>query len=452
MAQTFKTINPTNLKPIREYTLMGEDECLQTMQLAEQAFKSWRYTLMSQKVPALLALRGELLKRKAELAQLMTEEMGKPITQSLAEVDKCAGLIEYACKHAEGILNPENRGTYSVYHQPLGVIYGIMPWNFPVWQTLRFAVPTLLAGNVVVLKPAENVTGTAILLQDCFNAIQELRHTYSTLIITHETSDLVIASPSVRGVSLTGSSRAGAHVASVAGKYLKKCVLELGGNDAYVICEDADLELAAEKVFQARLLNAGQSCISAKRIFVHANIEDEFVQKLIEKINAVKVLEPHNPESQLGPVARLDLREGLQKQVDKVKHDGARVTFQQDIQGLEQQGSYFPITVLQNISAKNSVHREELFGPVYSIIAFKSNDDVIAMANSSPYGLGGAIFSKNPENAKRLALEIETGSLAINDFFRSTFDRPFGGLKNSGFGRELGPEGFREFTNLKVLI
>lgn len=452
MAQTFKTINPATLKPIREYKFMSEGECAKTIEQANGAFKVWRSTLMSQRVNVLRQVRDEVLKSKMELALLMTEEMGKPITQSLAEIDKCAGLIEYACDHAESIFIPQNRGTYSVYYQPLGIIYGIMPWNFPVWQTLRFAVPTLLAGNTILLKPAENVAGTALKLQECFNAVQRLNNVYSTIIISHTTSDAVIASPYVHGVSLTGSSRAGSHVASIAGQFLKKCVLELGGNDAYVVCEDADLDLAVEKVFQARLLNAGQSCISAKRVFVHKSIESQFVDRLIDKIKTVKVLDPKNSDSQLGPVARLDLLEGLQKQVDRVIKDGARVAFKQDIQELEKQGSYFPITVLQNISAKNCVHTEELFGPVYSIISFNTNDEVISMANSSQYGLGGAIFSKNPDTAKRLALEIETGSLAINDSFRSTFDRPFGGVKSSGFGRELGAEGFREFTNIKVLI
>lgn len=452
MSKTFQTINPATSEVIKEHTHDTEKDVTLKLARADKAFQSWRWKTMAQKVEALAALRESLIKNKTAMASKMTEEMGKPITQSLAEIDKCAGLIEYACKHAGEILAPESRGSFSVYHQPLGVIYGIMPWNFPVWQTLRFAVPTMLAGNTIVLKPAENVAGTGLLLQEAFNEVSDLKDVYFTLIIDHETSDTVIASQVVRGVSLTGSSRAGSHVAEVAGKHLKKCVLELGGNDAYIVCDDADIDLAVEKVFQARILNTGQSCISAKRVFVHKNKEEEFVQKLFKKIDSLSLLEPTDSEAKFGPVARKDLRDGLHKQVEQAKKDGARVTYLQDLKGLEKKGSYYPVTVLQHIDKDNSVHTEELFGPVYSIITFSTDEEVITMANSSQYGLGGAIFSQDTENAKRIALEIETGSLAINDFFRSTYERPFGGLKSSGFGRELGKEGFREFTNLKVIF
>lgn len=452
MAQTFKTINPSNLQPLKEYRRHSEAQVLEILSNAERAYQSWRWQTVPQKTEALLALGRELEQKKNAMAMTMTQEMGKPLKQSLAEVDKCIGLISYAVQNGPAFLTPEVRGTFSVHYQPLGVVYGIMPWNFPVWQTLRFAVPTLLAGNTVVLKPAENVTGTALILQECFDAIHEFRHVYTTLLIDHEMSDHVIASNVVRGVSLTGSSRAGSHVAQVAGKHLKKCVLELGGNDAYVVCADADLDLAVEKVFQARLLNTGQSCISAKRVFVHKSREEELTQKLFQKIEALTLEDPSSEAAQFGPVARMDLREGLKKQVEQIQKDGARVTFVQDLKGLEQQGAYYPITVLQNISKDNSVHREELFGPVYSIIAFESDEEVVSMANSSQYGLGGAVFSRDLEQARMLALQIETGSLAINDFFRSTFERPFGGIKNSGYGRELGKEGFHEFVNLKVII
>lgn len=454
MAQqnTFHTVNPSNQQKLKEYHRFSEAQVLQQLAQSESTFQVWRWQTVAQKAKALMELGSQLESKKAELAKIITLEMGKPIKQSTAEVEKCMGLIDYAVKNFPEFLAPETRGGFSVHYQPLGVIYGIMPWNFPIWQTLRFAVPTILAGNTVVLKPAENVSGTALVLQECFDAVSELKDVYSTLLIDHDMSDHVIASPVIKGVSLTGSSRAGAHVAQVAGKHLKKCVLELGGNDAYVVCEDADLNLAVEKVFQARLLNTGQSCISAKRVFVHKKREEEFTQKLFEKIKALRIEDPSSESAEFGPVARIDLRDGLKKQVEQIQKDGARVTFVQDLQGLEQKGAYYPITVLQHISKDNSVHTEELFGPVYSIIAFETEEEAVAMANSSQYGLGGAIFSKNVENAKKLALQIETGSLAINDFFRSTFERPFGGIKNSGYGRELGKEGFHEFTNIKVII
>lgn len=452
MALSFKTINPTNAQPLKDYQRHSEAQALEILATAEDAYQKWRWQTVAQKASALLSLRDQLEEKKQSIAATMTLEMGKPIKQSLAEVDKCKGLIDYAVKNFADFLAPEARGGFSVHYQPLGVIYGIMPWNFPVWQTLRFAVPALLSGNAIVLKPAANVTGTALVLQECFDAVSELKNVFSTLVIDHEMSDQVIASKAVQGVSLTGSSKAGAHVAQVAGKYLKKCVLELGGNDAYVVCADADVELAAEKVFRARLLNTGQSCISAKRIFVHKSREDEFTEKLFHKIRALKIDEPMSEFAEFGPLARIDLREGLEKQVEKIKKDGGRVTFVQDLKNLKDQGAYYPMTVLQHLDKDNSIHTEELFGPVYSIIAFETDEEMVAMANSSQYGLGGAIFSNDLEQARRLALQIETGSLAINDFFRSTFDRPFGGIKQSGYGRELGREGFHEFTNLKVII
>ncbi len=452
MAQTFQTINPSTLEPLREYQRMSESQVQSILAAADQAFQVWRWQTVPQKAQILLALGEQLVAQKTKMAQTITSEMGKPIKQSIAEVEKCIGLIDYAVKNFQEFLAPQTRQGFSVHYQPLGVIYGIMPWNFPVWQTLRFAVPAMLAGNTIILKPAENVSGTALVLQECFDAVAELKDVYSTVLIDHDMSDQVIASKIIKGVSLTGSSRAGAHVAQMAGKHLKKCVLELGGNDAYVVCADADVDLAVQKVFQARLLNTGQSCISAKRVFVHKSREEEFTGKLFEKIKALKIVDPSHESAEFGPVARVDLRDGLAKQVEQVKKDGARVTFVQDLGGLEKKSAYYPITVLQHISKDNCVHTEELFGPVYSIIAFETEDEAVNMANSSQYGLGGAIFSKDSDNARKLALQIETGSLAINDFFRSTFDRPFGGIKNSGYGRELGKEGFHEFTNLKVII
>lgn len=452
MSKMITTINPVDFCEIEKIPYANSNDVHLKIKAAQGAYLQWKNLGFSERIENLLNLKEQLSKNKADIALKMSLEMGKPITQSVAEVEKCLGLIDYCCEHAEEILAPEGRGSFSVYREPLGVIYGIMPWNFPVWQTLRFAIPTMLAGNTILLKPAENVAGTALVLQKCFDAVPGLKNIFSTLLIDHDTSDGVIASNEVRGVSLTGSSRAGAHVASLAGKYLKKCVLELGGNDAYIVCQDADLELACEKVFQARLLNTGQSCISAKRVFVHKAVEAEFVQNLIEKIKQLPVVDPTEESAKFGPLARKDLYDGLQKQMDQVLKDGATVSYTQDLGNFRGKGSFFPITVLQNIDSKNSVHREELFGPVFSVIRFETDYEVIAMANSSPYGLGGAVFSRDVGNAKKIALKIETGSIAINDFLRSTFERPFGGLKNSGFGRELGKEGFHEFTNLKVIV
>jgi succinate-semialdehyde dehydrogenase / glutarate-semialdehyde dehydrogenase len=448
----FKTINPSSGESLENFKYISMHNCEELLMSMNTAQKRWRDLSFGERGAALDTFAQKLSANKNEIAKSMTMEMGKPLKQSIAEIEKCVGLIEYCTKNVENILGFENKGSFVIHYQPLGIIYGIMPWNFPVWQSLRFAIPTLLAGNCVVLKSAECVTGTGQLLQKTVDEVPELKNIFASVIISHETSDAIIGSEYVQGVSLTGSSRAGSQVAAVAGKHIKKCVLELGGNDAYIVCEDADLDLAVEKVFQARLLNAGQSCISAKRAFVQKSVEAEFTKKLVEKIKAVRLKPPLDSDCDLGPIARIDLKDQLKEQVEKVLKDGGKCVYQQDLGHYKDQAAYFPITVLNNLSEENCVHKEELFGPVYSIIGFDAQEDVIRMANKSQYGLGGAIFSGDVKNAKNMALKVETGSLAINDFLRSTFERPFGGVKNSGYGRELGENGFFEFVNVKVII
>lgn len=450
--KTFKTINPTHLVDIEEYHYETLEKIPTVLEQSQTAFLKWKTNTLSVRCEVLKFFSQQLLINKEVIADKITQEMGKPITQALAEMDKSIGLIEYCVQAAQIHLFPDSQNDFTIYREPLGIIYGIMPWNFPVWQTLRFAVPTLLAGNAVILKPADCVAGTALLLQKCFDNACSVKNVYSTVFVDHETSDSIISSHFVRGVSMTGSSRAGRTVAKKAGEFLKKCVLELGGNDAYVVCEDADIEWAVEKVFMARILNTGQSCISAKRIFVHKNIEKIFINSLLDKIKSVPCLEPSEGQSMFGPLARMDLRETLKKQVLNLIKEGARSLFVQDLNGKDNVGSYYPITILHDFPKNSSLHKEELFGPIFCIVSYSTDEEVMTWINSSPYGLGGAIFSQNVERALTLSLQMETGSVAINDMFRSTYDRPFGGIKDSGFGRELGKEGFHEFTNTKVIV
>ncbi|MCB9073447.1 MAG: aldehyde dehydrogenase family protein [Bdellovibrionaceae bacterium] len=449
---SFSTVNPHSGAFLKEYSYMNPDQCASVIQQMQKTSIQWRQLSHAERAQNLLKFADRLRLHKKNIATSMSQEMGKPIKQSLAEIDKCVQLVEYGCQHVEKILAPKKEDKFTLYYQPLGIIYGIMPWNFPVWQSLRFAVPSLLAGNVVVLKPAESVTATGLWVQKAFDEVDDLKNIFSTLIISHETSNSIIAHKDIHGISLTGSSRAGAQVAAIAGKYIKKCVLELGGNDAYIVCKDADLDLAAEKAYQGRILNTGQSCISAKRLFVHTSIANAFSEKLVQKIKQIRLGDPLNSEVDMGPLARIDLKRQLEEQVSEAVKDGASVLFQQNLEALKGQAAYFPVTVLHNIDSKNCVHSQELFGPVFLIIPFEDEDEAICMANQSPYGLGGAVFSQDTERAKRIALRVETGSLAINDFLRSTFDRPFGGVKDSGYGRELGREGFFEFINTKVIV
>lgn len=452
MIKTFKTIDPFTSQQIQSYQYMSDAAVGAVIEQLYKGYLQWKTQDLYYRTSALRSLKNKIEDNKRLIAGQITLEMGKPIAQSLAEVDKCLGLIDYCVGESLSLLKPEKRKGYSVSHEPLGVIYGIMPWNFPLWQTLRFALPTLLAGNTVLLKPAETTAGTALLLQKCFDEAFTMKNVFTTVFMDHQQSDRVISHRSVRGVSLTGSTRAGQAVGQVAGRYLKKSVLELGGNDAYLICSDADLDYAVEKVYFARTLNSGQSCISAKRIFVPQKDEAVFLKKLTDKIKAISYGSPSEESSVIGPLARRDLQETLHQQVEQLIREGAVLYYQHQVDDSYKHSCFFPVTVLHQFSAQSSVHHQELFGPVFSVVAYADEDEALELINQSPFGLGGAVFSSDIHKAHRLAHLMETGTVAVNDFFRSTYDKPFGGIKDSGLGKELGPEGFLEFTSLKVIL
>ncbi|MBY0317007.1 MAG: aldehyde dehydrogenase family protein [Bdellovibrionales bacterium] len=447
MKTYFSTINPTTEKTLEKFKYATESEVQSLMKRSQAAFERWSHTSLQDRQEHMLALAQQLLKNKEALSRSMTHEMGKPIVQSQAEVEKCIQLIEFCVEESKTALAIKKHKGFEIHSAPQGIIFGIMPWNFPLWQVFRFAIPTMLAGNCVVVKHAENVAGTSLLIEDVFRKAR-MNDVYTNILVDHQGAAELIGSPMIRGVSLTGSTRAGKSVAETAGKHLKKVVLELGGNDAYIVCEDANLELAAQKMFQARILNAGQSCISAKRLIIHRQVIQPVTDLLIDQMEKLKVGDPLLNTTEMGPVARKDLLEGLLQQLDQMMKLGAQVKYTHPT--LLTKGFFLTPTIVHQ--DPSIAFNEEVFGPIFTLIPFENDPDAIQIANSTPYGLGGAVFSGDSHRAYSIAQSMDTGSVAVNDFFRSSPERPFGGVKDSGYGRELGEEGFYEFVNKKVIV
>lgn len=424
--------------------------------MAQRAFFDWRRTTWKQKTYCFRRLSEVLRDKKETLAFLVTQEMGKPITEALAEVEKCAFACEYYAGKPEGwlgdeILLEQDPKVY-VSHQPLGVIFAIMPWNFPLWQVIRFATPTLLAGNTALMKHAPNTWGSAAALAQCFLAAGFPEGVYQDFPIQVEASAKVIADPRVKGVSLTGSTRAGRAVAEQAGRHLKRCVLELGGSDPYVVLADADLKLAAQKSVQARMINGGQSCIAGKRFIVEDKVHDQFLAEVQELMSGYKMGLPEEENCRLGPLARRDLRDQLDVQVEKAVNQGARSLLPKAAVPNEN-GFYYPATLLSEITPDSIVFQEEFFGPVACVIRAANEKEALRLANATSFGLGAAIFSRDVQRAEILArTELEAGLCVVNGMVRSDSRWPFGGVKDSGYGRELTHFGAHEFTNLKTLI
>ncbi|HXG27549.1 MAG TPA: NAD-dependent succinate-semialdehyde dehydrogenase, partial [Nevskiales bacterium] len=400
----------------------------------------------------MLALAQRLRARREDCAALMTAEMGKPIAAARAEIDKCAWVCEYYAAHAQQMLAPEPVATEAersfVAFNPLGVILAVMPWNFPFWQVFRFAAPALMAGNAALLKHASNVTGCALLIEELVREAGFPEHLFRTLLIGSRQVEAVIAHSRVMAVTLTGSEAAGRAVARAAGECLKKTVLELGGSDAYIVLEDADLEVAVNACVAARLVNTGQSCIAAKRFIVVAPVLEEFERRVVAKMQAAVMGDPRDEKTQLGPLARVDLREQLHEQVQLSLGRGARLLLGGEIP--DGPGAFYPATVLTDVQPGMPAHDEELFGPVAAIIPVHDQAEALRVANDSDFGLGAAVFTRDLARGEQLAAEaIEAGFVAVNDFVRSDPRLPFGGIKLSGYGRELSHFGIREFVNIK---
>jgi len=451
---SLKSINPANGQEIAAYEEMSTDEVNGIITAVNDAFNSWRKTSFSS--------RGELLKNAAVILQsnkekfgrLMSLEMGKPYSQSLAEVVKCAKGCEYYADNTEEILADriiETDASKSyVSHQPIGIVLAVMPWNFPFWQVFRFAAPALMAGNVGVLKHASNVQGCALAIEKIFVESGFPENVFRALVISSKNVESVINNPLVKAVTLTGSTPAGRAVASQSGAALKKTVLELGGSDPYVILKDADLDQAVEACVIGRLLNTGQSCIAAKRFIVVADVLGDFQERLIDEMRVKKWGDPFEEDIDLGPMVDESARDELHSQVVKSIEGGAEVLLGGAVP--DNPGAYYPATVLGNVRPGMPAFDEELFGPVAAVIAAENEAEAIKLANQTPFGLGAAVFTSDIKKGEKIASEeLEAGSCFVNDFVRSDPRLPFGGIKASGYGRELSSNGILEFVNSKTV-
>lgn len=421
------------------------------LKVSENTQLSWRNLSIQKRISFLPQLAQLLLENKEEYATCITTEMHKPISQAIAEVEKCALLCNYYYENAESFLATKYIETEAsesfVTYEPLGVILGVMPWNFPFWQVFRFAVPTLIAGNTVVVKHASNVPKSAKLIQEIFEQAGFPKGSYQDLRISSDEVAKVIGNPIVKAVSLTGSEQAGIAVATEAGKHLKKCVLELGGSNAFIILEDANVEKAVATAVNARMQNAGQSCIAAKRFLVHKNIADEFVAKFKVALKNLKTGNPLDKETQIGSLARVDLAEELEVQVQKSIEMGAKL-----IAGGNRKDAFYEPTILTKVTTEMPVFNEETFGPVAAIITFKTIEEAIKLSNQSDFGLGVSIFTQDIDFIKTKISDFNEGAVFFNEMVKSDPRLPFGGVKKSGYGRELSEDGIKEFVNVKTVV
>jgi succinate-semialdehyde dehydrogenase/glutarate-semialdehyde dehydrogenase len=449
-----KSINPTTDEELKTYEIMGSGEIDETITKVDKSFEEWKRTTFSQRADRMRSA-GEILRKKKEiLSVLMTEEMGKPILQSRSEIDKCALVCDYFAEHAERFLKDEMVETEAansfITYQPLGVILAIMPWNFPFWQVFRFAAPNLMAGNAGVLKHSSNVTGCGLAIEDIFKEAGFPENLFRTLVVPSKDVGEIIKHNKIKAVTLTGSTAAGKSAAGIAGSVLKKTVLELGGSDPYLILEDADLDKAAEICVNSRLINSGQSCIAAKRFIVVKQVYNKFEELFVEKMRSKIMGDPMKEETNVGPQAREDLREELQEQVTKSERYGAKILLGGKIP--EGKGAFYPPTILSNVQAGMPAYKEELFGPVASLIKARNEEDAIRIANDSSFGLGAAVFTGDIKRGERIAREeLNAGSCFVNESVKSDQRLPFGGVKGSGYGRELSETGIKEFVNIKTV-
>ncbi len=447
-------INPATGETIKEYAEMTPDQVRTAVANSHQAFIDWRRTGFPERSALMRQAAAVLRERREPYARLMADEMGKPIAGGRAEVDKCALVCDYYAEGAEGFLADEEIASDAarsfVTYQPLGVVLAVMPWNFPFWQVFRFAAPALMAGNAGVLKHASNVPGSALAIEEVFRDAGFPEQLFRTLLIGSPQVEAVIGNPLVKAVTLTGSTPAGQAVAAKAGQMLKKTVLELGGSDPYVILEDAAVEEAAATCAMSRLINSGQSCIAAKRFIVVASQRQRFEERFVAEMQAQKMGDPLEDDTIVGPQARRDLRDDLDRQVRESLERGARCLVGGEVP--DGPGAYYPPTVLTDVRKGMPAYDEELFGPVAAVIPVADEAEAIRVANDSVFGLGAAVFTEDAARGERIAAaEIEAGSCFVNTFVRSDPRLPFGGIKESGYGRELSYFGIREFVNIKTV-
>ena len=450
MKNSIITSNPYNQKELKTYNYHTDNELKIILDNAQNAFEDWKTKEIKERTNLLQNLANILEDKKETYAKLMTEEMGKPISQSIAEIEKCVWLCDFYITNAEdfladSIIETDAKESFISY-DPLGVVLAVMPWNYPFWQVMRFAVPSLTAGNVGLLKHASNVTSTALAIQDLFEEAGYPKGCFQTLLVNHDQIENIIENDIVKAVTLTGSEPAGRSIAAVAGKNLKKTVLELGGNNACVVFDDANLDKHIDTMVKARMQNTGQSCIAAKRFIVSEKIYDQFISRFKDEVSKLNSGNPEDSDTFIGVMAREDLAEELEQQVNKSIDLGAKI-----ILGNKRNKAYYEPTIITDVTEDIPVFKEETFGPVAAVIKAKDNEDAIKLAANSRFGLGTMIFTENTDNIYNYIGDIPDGALFINDMVKSDPRLPFGGTKASGYGRELSKEGILEFVNKKTV-
>jgi len=450
----FDSINPANGEKVNSFERMSDDEVQLILHKCAEAQRVWANTPFGERARLLTAVADLLLENRHTYAQLMTEEMGKVYAQGIAEVEKCAWGCRYYAEHAERFLAPEDVATEAyhsfVSYKPLGVVLAVMPWNFPLWQVFRFAAPALMAGNAALLKHAPNVFGCALLIENIFAEAGLPANLFRSLIIDVPQTTQVIHNPLVAAVSITSSVAAGRAVASEAGKVLKKCVLELGGSDAFIVLEDADIDQAVEVGIIGRFQNSGQSCIAAKRFIVVESVYEEFERKFVDKASRLKMGDPSEDGVYIGPQARVDLRDSLHDQVRRSVDAGAKLLLGGEVP--DGPGAFYPPSVLAGVKPGMAAWSEELFGPVATLIKVRDEQEAIEVANATEFGLGGAVWTRDLARGERIAADqIESGAAFVNDMSKSDPRMPFGGIRHSGYGRELSIFGIKEFVNVHAV-
>lgn len=451
----FTSINPTSNQLLKRFSTLSKNQLQEVMKKAEFGFAINRTSSLKSRAKRLQTMAGLLMENQIPLAKLMALEMGKPITQARAEIKKCAWVCEYYANNAkhflkDEVINTDHKASV-ITHAPLGVLLGIMPWNYPFWQVFRFAAPALMAGNAILLKHAPNVPQCAIAIESLFRTAQFSEGLFQNIFVDNTTIKRIIEDSRVQGISLTGSNLAGAKVAEHAGRNIKKTVLELGGSDPFIVLDDAHLKQAAKAAVQSRMGNNGQSCIAAKRLIVLEPVVRSFVSLVIDEIRDLKLGDPLEEATDIGPLAREDLAQTLAKQVKESMRLGAEAVIGGN-RPADRKGAYFNPTLLVNVKEGMPAFEEEIFGPVASIIVAKDVQHAIHLANKTKYGLGASIWTVDREKATRLARQIQAGGVFINTMVQSDPRLPFGGIKQSGYGRELSAYGIKEFVNTKTIV
>jgi succinate-semialdehyde dehydrogenase / glutarate-semialdehyde dehydrogenase len=454
---TITTVNPATEEEIQTYDMMSEDAATARLEACHAAFLEWRELTHEERAPYLTKIATKLRDNSDELAALMTKETGKLLKDGQSEVEICAAIFEYTAKHGPDALADEERTHGAedkrgvVTYQPIGVIYSIQPWNFPLYQPVRVLAANLMAGNGCVLKHASICTGSGLRLRELCIEAGLPEDLFQVILIDHDTSDKLIEHPKVRGVTMTGSDGAGRHIGSVAAKALKKTVLELGSNDAYLVLEDADIDVAVKYSVMGRLYNNGETCVSAKRFIVTDKVYNAFVEAFAKQMGDITMGDPTDKASQLGPLSSQDQFDTVKDQVEKSIAKGAKALCGGEAP--DRKGAYYPATVLVDVTPGMPAYDDEIFGPVAAVIRAKDDADAMRIANDSRYGLGGGIFSRDEERALKLARDnFDTGMVRINSFGAADPNMPFGGVKDSGYGREHGGFGMKEFVNVKAIF